>query len=172
MTCQKCKSERVLSVSAKCSDLCHCYYMDHEKDGYAPELDPVGGGDYIEFDVCLECGQMQGEFPIADEQLKEARLIPTEEQLAEKAEAEADWPEQCEAVHRPGNLCPACGATEPESKPIVEIMRSKMPDGAEHVTTVSTRMKPQQADTRLARLEEQKSRVQAIQRGSRDQRNP
>jgi len=176
MTCQKCKSERVLSMSAKCSDLCHCYFMGHEKDGYAPDLDPLSGGDYIEFDVCLECGQVQGEFPITDDQLVAARVLPSEEDKAKKAaeEKEAAWMddgEVCKALHRPGNYCMSCGVKEPELKPVVEILRAKMPDGAEHVTTVSTRIKPQ-PDNRLARLEEQKNRVQAIQRNRGDQRNP
>jgi ribosomal protein L32 len=171
MACQRCKSERVLSVSAKCSDLCHCYFMEHEKDGYAPDLWAVGGGDYIEYDVCLDCGQMQGEFPITDDQLREARILPTEEQLAEKAAEEEQAARfeaipQCSEKHRPGNLCAACGATEPPLKPVVEILRSRMPDGGEHVTTVSTRIRPH-TDNRLARLEEQRSRVRGIQERGR-----
>jgi len=66
MACQRCKSERVLSVSAKCSDCCVCEIFGNEKDGYVPTdvLIGAGGfGDYVRFDVCLECGQMQGEFP-------------------------------------------------------------------------------------------------------------
>jgi hypothetical protein len=24
----------------------------------------IGGGDYVEFDYCLNCGQIQGQFPL------------------------------------------------------------------------------------------------------------
>jgi hypothetical protein len=34
-------------------------------DGYVPRALGIGGGDYIEFEVCLNCGQMQGKYPIA-----------------------------------------------------------------------------------------------------------
>lgn len=66
MACQRCKSERVLLVSAKCSDCCNCEINGHESDGYVPTdvlIGKGGFGDYVRFDVCLECGQMQGEFP-------------------------------------------------------------------------------------------------------------
>lgn len=31
--------------------------------GSVPHDMNIGGGDYIEFEFCLECGQIQGEFP-------------------------------------------------------------------------------------------------------------
>lgn len=66
MSCQRCKSERVLHVSAKCSDLCFVSIGEKEKDGYVPG-DVVFGegqfGDYVRFDLCLDCGQMQGKWP-------------------------------------------------------------------------------------------------------------
>lgn len=66
MSCQRCNSERVLSVSAKCSDMCVVQIGDLEHDGYVP-TDVVFGaggfGDYVTFDVCLDCGQMQGTWP-------------------------------------------------------------------------------------------------------------
>jgi hypothetical protein len=65
MKCQRCKSERVLSLSAKCSDLCVVTWPDgREEDGYVPELPNLGGGDYVEFKVCLACGQVQGKWPV------------------------------------------------------------------------------------------------------------
>lgn len=30
---------------------------------YVPSDLNIGGGDYLSFDVCLDCGQMQGEWP-------------------------------------------------------------------------------------------------------------
>ena len=68
MNCQKCKSDRVASINGKTSDCCFFCYKGKEQDGYVPSDIGVddGGGDYIEFDYCLECGQIQGDFPIAD----------------------------------------------------------------------------------------------------------
>lgn len=73
--CQRCKSYRILQIQAKCKDMCsaelqvdpankleaHAVYHD----GYVPHALGIGGGDYIEFEVCLNCGQMQGKYPIA-----------------------------------------------------------------------------------------------------------
>ena len=41
-------------------------YLDYEHDGYLPELPNVGGGDDVEIEICLECGQVQGEWPVGD----------------------------------------------------------------------------------------------------------
>jgi hypothetical protein len=54
----------VASVNGKTSDLCYVTIQDVEKDGYVPSDMNIGGGDYLEFDYCLDCGQMIGEFPI------------------------------------------------------------------------------------------------------------
>jgi len=63
-TCQNCKSERVLEVSAKCSDTCSASFNGVEHQGYVPEsLGIDDGEDYVYFKVCLECGQMQGVWP-------------------------------------------------------------------------------------------------------------
>jgi hypothetical protein len=32
--------------------------------GYVPSGVGVGGGDYLKFDYCLDCGQIQGKWPI------------------------------------------------------------------------------------------------------------
>jgi hypothetical protein len=60
MTCQRCNSARVAHICAKCSDLC-CFQNEW---GYVPGNAGIGGGDYVEFDYCLECGQIQGKFPL------------------------------------------------------------------------------------------------------------
>lgn len=72
MSCQKCNSERILSVSGKCSDMSVVQYKDMEHIGYVPDNLNIGSGDYLEFDVCLDCGYMQGDFPIDDEQVEES----------------------------------------------------------------------------------------------------
>ena len=64
MACQKCGSERVMRVSAKCSDSCSTTLNGKEAIDYAPRDSGIGGGDYIRFSHCLECGQIQGTFPV------------------------------------------------------------------------------------------------------------
>lgn len=52
---------KILSVSAKCSDLSIVRFPSgKESNGYVPEGIGIGGGDYIEFDVDVETGQIIG----------------------------------------------------------------------------------------------------------------
>lgn len=70
MSCQKCGSDRILEINAKCSDLCFTTFQGQEKDGYPPNVPGVADGcDYIETKICMECGQVQGKFPISDKQI-------------------------------------------------------------------------------------------------------
>ena len=74
MECQSCGSERILSISGKVSDKFVLWlYNNNEKeyDGYVPDDLEIGGNDYIEFNYCLECGQIQGDFPVMDPNWKE-----------------------------------------------------------------------------------------------------
>jgi hypothetical protein len=65
MKCQRCSAESVLKVSAKCSDLFWmCWPKGKEQNGYVPRFLNIGGGDYVEFSYCAECGQIQGRWPI------------------------------------------------------------------------------------------------------------
>lgn len=76
MICTNCRSERVLSVSGKCSDMGWACLQPRsdakasdkviENTGYVPADLNIGGGDYLEIDVCLECGHMRGNWPISD----------------------------------------------------------------------------------------------------------
>lgn len=72
----KCGSTRVARVNAKCSDMCSIGYGAKLYDGYVPSGIGItkrgGGGDYVEFDYCLDCGQMQGKFPISERALTSA----------------------------------------------------------------------------------------------------
>ncbi len=64
MQCDKCGSERVMEVSAKCSNMFSAVICGQNYNGYV--LEGVGiddGEDYIAFYYCLECGQMQGVWP-------------------------------------------------------------------------------------------------------------
>ena len=66
MKCDKCESNRILSVGACCSDLCSVEFNGVGQSNYVPRDIGLGGGDYVEFNVCLECGKVQGQFPIKD----------------------------------------------------------------------------------------------------------
>ena len=66
MSCQRCSSERVVSINAKCSDLCFTRYQGMESDGYVPNEFGIGGGDYIRIKLCIECGAVQGQFPLPE----------------------------------------------------------------------------------------------------------
>lgn len=76
MSCDNCGSGRVATITAKCSDLFCFSYNDIDYDGYVPDdlgiADESGYGDYVEFSYCLECGKIQGEFPISDKRVKES----------------------------------------------------------------------------------------------------
>lgn len=63
MKCQRCQSDRVAYVGAKCSDMCNWSVNGSEASGYVPQDMGVGGGDYLEIKFCLDCGQLQGRFP-------------------------------------------------------------------------------------------------------------
>lgn len=66
MNCDSCKSERLLRISAKASDLWDWTYQGLDGGGYAPLLRNFCGGDYLDTTLCLECGKIQGDFPVPD----------------------------------------------------------------------------------------------------------
>jgi hypothetical protein len=76
MKCQKCESPRVLSVTAKTSDLFQLRMAAAQGPlylGYVPEGSGLGdGGDILKMHICLDCGQLQGTFPLTDEDLDAA----------------------------------------------------------------------------------------------------
>jgi hypothetical protein len=68
----------ILSISAKCSDLCWTEYTDNngnvsESDGYVPNDIGIGGGDYIEIDIDMETGRILNWKPISDKQVIESQ---------------------------------------------------------------------------------------------------
>ena len=64
--CTRCSSTRVLSVHAHGRD-CNVFQINgYEHEGYVPADFRIGSGDDVEFDMCLNCGQVQGEFPIKE----------------------------------------------------------------------------------------------------------
>ena len=65
MSCQTCNSDQIASVGGKCNDMCTVDgpgALNGEPD-YVPENIGIGGGDYIEFSYCLNCGQIQDTWP-------------------------------------------------------------------------------------------------------------
>jgi hypothetical protein len=63
-TCQACGSPRVGLILARCSDMCSVDLAGKHRHGYVPSDLGVGGGDDIQFRYCLDCGQLQGRFPL------------------------------------------------------------------------------------------------------------
>jgi hypothetical protein len=65
MDCQKCGSKSILEISAKCSDMFYSNMNGKEYEGYVPPNIGLGDdSDYVEFSFCLNCGQIQGTFPV------------------------------------------------------------------------------------------------------------
>ena len=63
-TCQRCSSERILSVCGKVRDCCsYSLYGGRDFEGFPYDMN-LGEGEYLEFKLCLECGQLQGTFPL------------------------------------------------------------------------------------------------------------
>lgn len=79
MTC-KCGSTRMMSVCGKSRDLngIQIPHLNIDHDGYVPDGLGIGDGDYIEFTVCLDCGQIQGWKPVTDEAIKTSMNVKSE----------------------------------------------------------------------------------------------
>lgn len=67
LKCIKCSSHRLLTINGKVSDMFSAYDEVIDYDGYVPKGLGIGGGDYISFQYCLNCGQIQNKFPITEE---------------------------------------------------------------------------------------------------------
>lgn len=75
MSCQKCNSERVCSVQSHASD-CHFVRIgEKESYGYLPSDLGIGGGDDLEMEFCLDCGQIQGDFPRPRTELEDQEVV-------------------------------------------------------------------------------------------------
>lgn len=62
----ECKHERTLSFGGKCSDLFDLTWPDGTSyDGYVVSNIGIGGSDYIEMRVCVDCHRVLG-MPSAD----------------------------------------------------------------------------------------------------------
>ena len=64
MSCDQCGSKRLLNISAKCADT--FYASSQGKETYnIPLKANLGEDDYLSFGLCLNCGKVQGAFPVA-----------------------------------------------------------------------------------------------------------
>lgn len=64
MPCDKCNSNRMGKLSAKCSDAFSFDFDQYNYHGYVPAGYNIGNDDYIEFTFCFDCGKIQGSFPL------------------------------------------------------------------------------------------------------------
>ncbi len=64
--CQRCGSNRIFESSSKSCDANGCSFRGEQYYGYFPSDIGLGSCDYVELVVCLECGQVQGEWPAPD----------------------------------------------------------------------------------------------------------
>lgn len=62
MICKKCKSKRIANVFGKCIT-CNVV-IDGTIQSKIPLDMNIGGGDYISFEYCLDCGKIHGDFPL------------------------------------------------------------------------------------------------------------
>lgn len=63
MKCQRCGSERILCLNIKCPDGFEAMIGDELFT--SPDIDGISSSsEYVDPDICLDCGQVQGEFPV------------------------------------------------------------------------------------------------------------
>lgn len=63
--CQRCKSARLCHVLSVAEDKHYVCIGQTEHCDYLPEDLGIGGAQDIEFDYCLDCGQIQHKFPLS-----------------------------------------------------------------------------------------------------------
>ena len=75
--CQTCHKDRIVNVGCKHSDMFwtkSAKFADY--DGYSPEdMGITSGdyGDYLDFAYCLNCGQIQGRWPLPETWLEKGQ---------------------------------------------------------------------------------------------------
>ena len=70
-----CDHKRILKLDAKADDrqFHTVAHLGIERDGYAPRIEGLCGGDYVRFKVCLDCGVITTmKLPVTDEDIEEA----------------------------------------------------------------------------------------------------
>lgn len=71
--CRGCGSDRTAHVLARCSDLCGVQVAGRRHHGHLPRDLGIGGGGDVQFTYCLDCGRIQGTFPLARTALEGGR---------------------------------------------------------------------------------------------------
>ena len=71
--CQQCRSPRLARVLGHCSDMCSIDLAGTHTHGYVPRDLGIGGGDDVHFRYCLDCGQIQGTFPVPPTAIEQGR---------------------------------------------------------------------------------------------------
>ena len=72
--CIRCKSDRLVHIGGKTSDMFDMSFHGEQNEGYVPSdlfFGQGGFGDYFNIEFCAECGQIQFGFPISDRSIKE-----------------------------------------------------------------------------------------------------
>jgi len=74
LNCQKCTSNRIVFLTSHGKDMnsISAPHVKFKHDGYLPEIPNVGSGDDVDIEFCLECGQIQGTWPVSDDVLTSA----------------------------------------------------------------------------------------------------
>ena len=70
-TCRRCGSPRLARILGHCSDMCSIDLGGKHTHGYVPRDLGIGGGDDVHFLYCLDCGQIQGQFPLPPSGIEE-----------------------------------------------------------------------------------------------------
>lgn len=70
--------------------MCDVSVAGEQQDGYVNSAYGIGSGDYIEFSHCLDCGQIQGTFPLAETPLEKQAKLSTE-MMSPEIQTFADW---------------------------------------------------------------------------------
>jgi hypothetical protein len=55
--------------------MCSVDLAGRHEYGYVPRDLGVGGGDDVQFAYCLDCGQIQGRFPLPPTRMEEVRRV-------------------------------------------------------------------------------------------------
>ena len=71
--CQRCQSTRMAYILAHCSDMCSVDLAGRHSHGYVPRDLGIGGGDDVQLRYCLDCGQLQGRFPLSPTNIEAGR---------------------------------------------------------------------------------------------------
>lgn len=61
---------RIVSFCSKTTDCNSVTIGEKEHYGYVPSGMNVGSGDYLDFELCLNCGTVQGKWPVPQTELE------------------------------------------------------------------------------------------------------